>query len=1200
MQKNQSKYQRLFEAASDGIFIQAQTGIIVDCNESGARLHGLSREEIVGKLPHALFPEIQPDGRVSADVARKMMIAAFGGEPQQFDFKSLRVDGSVFDAEVKLSHIIYNDSDHLLVVIRDITSRIQAESLLRRNQALMQNSMDGIHIMDIEGNIIDVNDSFCEMLGYTREEALGLNIVDWNAEASPEVLRNRLRSFIGKKARFETLHRRKDGALISVEISTGGSEIDGKVYIHAISRDITERKCSEKAIRHESEKNRVLLRGSSDGIHILDYDGNVIEVSDSFCSMLGYAPVELIGMNVSEWDATMSYSKLMKDIREQISTNDRRLFETCHRRKDGTIIDVEINSFPLVLDGRTVLFNSSRDITKRKRDERALAESEAKYRQLFETSTDGIFLLDETGVFVDCNENGAKLIGISKVEIVGMSHADISPERQPDGRLSAEVASERLAATLNDQIQRFECRCLRVDGVSFDAEITMSRIEYQGIPCAQVVARDITERKQTEEALRNSELKLLTILDNVEAYIYLKDTEGRYLYVNRHVRELWNAKMEDIVGNSDEKFFDENTVANIRRNDDRTLIKGEIVREEETNTLPVSGMTHIFHSTKLPLRGEDGKIYALCGISTDITERKQAELKLAESEAQLRTLIEAVPDSIQLKDGEGRWLVANKICLQLFGLERLEWHILSDTEIGIRNPHLADAMAACKKGDEEAWASGKIFRIEEAVTDSLGNDRHFDVIKVPLFDEQHNRKVLIIIARDITEISQATESLRDSKERANNLASLLRLISDNVPDLIWAKDLEKRYIFANKAICEQLLNATGTEEPVGKDDMFFALRERNSHPDDPLWHTFGELCQDSDVVTLNLGKPAQFDEYGNVQGKFLFLDVHKAPFVNDKGEIIGVVGSARDVTEKKLIEEKLKLASLVLENSSEALLVTDENNLIVDINPAFTRLTGYELAEVLGKNPNLMRSGKHSPEFYREMWREIELKGHWQGEIWNRRKNGEIYAEWMTINTIYNEDGSVHRRVALFSDITVKKALEEEIWKQANFDHLTNLPNRRMFRDRLSQDIKKAQRADLKLALMFLDLDNFKEVNDTHGHDKGDALLVETAHRISACVREADTVARLGGDEFTIILPDLNETSCVERIAKGIIESINQPFKLNGDIFYVSASIGITLYPDDATELDGLLKNADQSMYVSKRAGRNCFSYFANPSKKSC
>ncbi len=226
------------------------------------------------------------------------------------------------------------------------------------------------------------------------------------------------------------------------------------------------------------------------------------------------------------------------------------------------------------------------------------------------------------------------------------------------------------------------------------------------------------------------------------------------------------------------------------------------------------------------------------------------------------------------------------------------------------------------------------------------------------------------------------------------------------------------------------------------------------------------------------------------------------------------------------------------------------------------------------------------------MWKVIDTTGHWQGEILNKRKNGEIYPQWLTINTIYNPDNSVYRRVTLFSDISQKKQSEQIIWQQANFDPLTDLPNRRMFHDRLAQEIKKSHRAGLPLALMFLDLDHFKEINDTLGHNTGDLLLIETARRIAECVRESDTVARLGGDEFTVILSEIDDLNCVERIARLIVQKLSEPFQLHNEITYVSVSIGITLYPDDAVAIEDLLKHADQAMYASKNQGRNSYNYF--------
>lgn len=294
----------------------------------------------------------------------------------------------------------------------------------------------------------------------------------------------------------------------------------------------------------------------------------------------------------------------------------------------------------------------------------------------------------------------------------------------------------------------------------------------------------------------------------------------------------------------------------------------------------------------------------------------------------------------------------------------------------------------------------------------------------------------------------------------------------------------------------------------------------------------------------------------------------------------------------KASEDSLRLAASIYKTSSEAMMVTDADNRIIAINPAFTIITGYLEEDVLGMSPNILSSGEHDEAFYQSMWKDINNTGKWQGEIWDRRKCGETYPKMLTINTVFNDNGVVIHRIALFTDISKKKESEMLIWQQANFDLLTGLPNRHMFHDRLEQEIKKANRASMPLTLLFLDLDHFKEVNDALGHPMGDILLKEAAQRLLSCVRESDNVARFGGDEFTVILTDLDDTDSVNIIIQNILRKLSEPFQIRGELAYVSASIGVTTYPSDAKEIEILIKNADQAMYAAKDAGRNCFSYF--------
>lgn len=301
---------------------------------------------------------------------------------------------------------------------------------------------------------------------------------------------------------------------------------------------------------------------------------------------------------------------------------------------------------------------------------------------------------------------------------------------------------------------------------------------------------------------------------------------------------------------------------------------------------------------------------------------------------------------------------------------------------------------------------------------------------------------------------------------------------------------------------------------------------------------------------------------------------------------------ARDISDRKAAEESMELAALVYQSSSEAMSVTDTDGTIITVNPAFTTLTGYTVEEIIGENLSILRTerGNYPPD--RDALQQIQTTGKWIGEVRSQRKNGETYIESQTVSCTYNDDGSIHHLVFLSSDITDKKASEEIIWHQANFDPLTRLPNRRMFRDRLNQKIKEAERANHPLALMFLDLDRFKEVNDTLGHEMGDRLLTEAAERLCSCVRETDTVARLGGDEFTIILSNLEEPGNETRIIQDILTTLSKPFQIENQSVFVSASVGITFYPKDADNIERLIRNADQAMYAAKRKGRNRFSYF--------
>ncbi len=303
----------------------------------------------------------------------------------------------------------------------------------------------------------------------------------------------------------------------------------------------------------------------------------------------------------------------------------------------------------------------------------------------------------------------------------------------------------------------------------------------------------------------------------------------------------------------------------------------------------------------------------------------------------------------------------------------------------------------------------------------------------------------------------------------------------------------------------------------------------------------------------------------------------------------GSTATAQATEQNRRLEAQV--AEVVFRNSREAIVVTDADNAIRAVNPAFTRLTGYTEHEVHGRTPALLNSGRMDPAFFKRMWAALQTQGRWQGEIWNKRKNGEIFAESLQIEVVRQADGAISHYIGMFSDLTESKTAEETIWQQANYDALTGLANRRLFRDRLQQEMRHAEHHRSLLGLVLIDLDSFREINAHLGQDIGDQLLLQAAQRIAGCLGEDDSVARLANDEFTIILPHAHDPAAVERLVHALLQALAQPNALAGTTAFCSASAGISLFPDHGSTDEELLKNATQALRAARQQGRSHFAW---------
>jgi len=422
-------------------------------------------------------------------------------------------------------------------------------------------------------------------------------------------------------------------------------------------------------------------------------------------------------------------------------------------------------------------------------------------------------------------------------------------------------------------------------------------------------------------------------------------------------------------------------------------------------------------------------------------------------------------------------------------------------------------------------------------------------------------------------VDQHAHDLRKSEER-------LRSLIDTVPALIRASGPDGRCVYLN-SYHQGLLDfdvARAVGQPVG---ILFD-------------EEYGRRHRELDIQVFETGRTVRgFEERlvdrNGTPRQFLTT---KAPLLDGDGTASLVVTVSLDITERARAEENVRKLSLAVEQSPASVLITNTRGEIEYVNAKFTEVTGYRPEEVIGRNPRILRSSYTPAETHRQMWETINAGREWRGEFYNKKKSGELYWEFASISPIKDASGRITHFLAVKEDITVRKKYEEQILRQANYDDVTRLPNRVLALDRLSQALARAHRQKTMVGLLFIDLDRFKVVNDTLGHSVGDRLLKEVGKRLSLCIREGDTVARLGGDEFTVVLPDINAPKHAELVAEKILEVFAQPFVIDSQELFTTASVGITLYPLDAHDPHALMRNADAAMYQAKELGRNRAQFF--------
>ncbi len=564
-------------------------------------------------------------------------------------------------------------------------------------------------------------------------------------------------------------------------------------------------------------------------------------------------------------------------------------------------------------------------------------------------------------------------------------------------------------------------------------------------------------------------------------------------------------------------------------------------------------------------------------LELEVAERKKMMDALITSEREFHLLAEAMPQIVWITRPDGWNIYFNQQWVDYTGLTLEEGY-----GHGWNKPFHPDDRQRAWDAWQNAVNNHGVYSLECRLRRADGAYRWWLVRGEPAFDENGKIYKWFGTCTDIEDLKIAENELLVAEGRLN-LALEFSEIGvwelDSNHDSAW-RSLKHDQIFGYESLQPEWGFGTAMRHVVPEDRVNFSQcfeAARNT----------GKLFLECRIIQKD-----QSLRWINAQGRVLY---------DEKAQPLRMLGTVVDITERKMAEREMVIASTIFD-SQEGMIVADADGLILRVNPAFTRITGYTQEEVIRRNPRVLKSGRHDADFYQAFWASVNHTGSWKGEIWNRRKSGEIYPQYLTITAVKDISGNVTNYVSTFNDISLNKATEEEIRNLAFFDPLTDLPNRRLLMDRLKQALASSQRSGKEGALLFLDLDNFKAINDTLGHDTGDQLLQQVAERLTGCVREGDTVARLGGDEFVVMLEDLSEQAMeaaaqTEAIAIKILNSLNQPYQLGDYKYNNTPSIGITLFNSQEIlgqklETDELLKQADIAMYQAKNSGRNGIRFF--------
>jgi diguanylate cyclase (GGDEF)-like protein/PAS domain S-box-containing protein len=748
-------------------------------------------------------------------------------------------------------------------------------------------------------------------------------------------------------------------------------------------------KKADRQLLAQSTYLNTLIENSPLAIVVLNAHHLVEMVNPEFERLFLYRQSEIVGTNLDELIAPEELVSEAVGFTRRVLAGETVHGTTRRQRKDGTVVDIDLRGVPLLVHGKVIgVYGIYEEITQRQQAEEALRKSEQQFRSLFQSSPDAIFVEDLEGNVLDVNPAACRLHGLEREVLIGRNVLELVPENERE-RVARDFPRQAMG-----ELDLIEGSSLTANGTAIPVEIRCSPIEFSGRRAVLFQVRDITERKRAEAALRQSEERLNTILDNTTAVVYLTDTQGRFLFVNRHWEKLFHRTKEQVAGKSKYEFFPPEIVDALLANDQKVL-EAQIPLEFE-EVIPEEDGLHTYISIKFPMFDSAGVPYAVCGISTDITDRKRAEHALEASEVRYRRLFETAKDGILLLDAEtGQITDANPFLMEMLGYSYQELMGKKLWEIGAFKDIEASQIAFRELQEKE------YIRYEDLPLQTKGG-RRLEVEFVSNVYPVDNKKVIQCNIRDITERKKAEAAIRESEAK-------FRALTESAGCAIFISRNDK-FGYANKE----------TEVITGytRDELLTMNTWDVIHPD---FRAFVRGRRDARLRGEAVPSRYEF-KIVTKSGEERWID-YSAAVIEFEGKP-AVLGTAFDITRRKQAEAEILHLATAVEQSADGVLITDVQGKIQYLNPAFTKMTGFTREEVLGQSTRMLKSGKHDQQFYQQLWETILAGQTWQGEMINRRKDGTLYTEEMTVTPVRNERGEITSFIAIKQDIGERKRAE--------------------------------------------------------------------------------------------------------------------------------------------------------------------------------